>query len=650
MSNQKTLLGPTRQVFILVATAAVFRIVFLVLASPSAFLHTPVVDASFFDIWARTLADGKPFMPGAFFKPPFYAYLLSWLYKLGLGMTPIFILQMAVGVITVVLTLAIGRLVFPNRVAFGGAMATALLPILPFFEVQLLAETWTTFLSMASMLLILLVINRRTQSVGRFLFLSGLLMGCATLGRPNLLLLLAAVLGWLHFGLRRHATAPSLGLGSLIALSAGFFLAISPATLHNIGTGEFAPVSTNLGANLVAGNSDTADGMSPIPVGILWDDLQLRTMQAGHKKPGAASRYLTSEALGWMAENPLQTLKLGGTKIGLLINAQEVRNNINPRWFAEKDGVFLLHRWWPATWLLFPFSLLGLVFWHRKATGLGLLHWFLLAQVISVLPFFMNARFRSPLLPVLALFAAAGFALLWELGKSVSKQTMIRRIAALAIFLAVVNIDWFHLAEPRWLARDYFNQGLIFSRAYGDRQPDPKQAESMFRKSLELNNQDVDANARLGAFIMIGSEPLMQRAAQLEKNNQLKQATSAFQQTEAQLGRAQVFLRKAASLYPRAFRVWTNLGISQMWRGDLNMFRVRQSLAGGDTDLARALSLQSLDYYKSSIEYFNRSLKVNPKQQASRQNISLAWSAIMKIPELDPSIVEIQAMFRKNTQ
>lgn len=650
MSNQKMIMGPLRQVIILVATAVIFRVFFLILASKSAFLHTPVVDASFFDIWAQTLADGKSFMPGTFFKPPFYPYLLSWLYKPGLSMMSIFALQMVVGVITVVLTLAIGRLIFPSRIAFGGAMATAVLPIMPFFEVQLLAETWTTALSMGSILLILLVLTRRTQSVGKFLFLAGLLMGAATLGRPNLLLMIVVLPAWLHFGLRKNSDAPRLGTGSLVILAAGFLLAISPATLNNLRYGEFSPVSANLGANLFAGNSDTADGMSAIPVGILWDDLQLRTRQAGHEKPGAASRYLTSEAFGWMLKNPGRTLALMGKKIVVLVSAQEVRNNINPRWMAQEDGVFLLSRWWPATWLLLPFALLGLIFWRRKNGLQSLLHWFLLAQVISVLPFFVNARFRLPLLPILALFAAAGVALLWELRGPVTRQTIIRRVTALVILLAVVNTDWLHLEDPRWLARDFFNQGLIHSRPYKGRKPDQKIAESMFRKSLELDDGDVDANARLGAYIMIGTEPYLNKGAQLEKSGKIKQATSIYQQAETRLVESQNFLTRARQIYPRAFRVWTNLGISQMWRGDITMHRVRQSLAAEDTQLARTLALQSLNYYKQSIEYFNESLRVNSNQKAPRQNLSQAWAAIMKIPELDPAIVEFQTMFRNRSQ
>ena len=61
---------PRREAILLIAAALSFRVADWLLASKSAFLHTPGVDASFFDIWARMLAAGKVFQAQVFFKPP----------------------------------------------------------------------------------------------------------------------------------------------------------------------------------------------------------------------------------------------------------------------------------------------------------------------------------------------------------------------------------------------------------------------------------------------------------------------------------------------------------------------------------------------------------------------------------------------------
>ncbi len=182
---------PRRDALLVAAVAAGLRVLYWALYSRTPFFHTPVVDASFFDIWARTLAEGRVFQADVFFKPPLYPYLLSWLYGLfGRSLPAVYLLQSLAGVGTCLLTWAIGRRVFGPRLALAGGLVTAALPILPFFELQLLAESWTTLLTLLA---------------------AWLLLGVAALGRPNLLLAAAAVAGWLAWpaaGARRPACRP----------------------------------------------------------------------------------------------------------------------------------------------------------------------------------------------------------------------------------------------------------------------------------------------------------------------------------------------------------------------------------------------------------------------------------------------------------
>ena len=639
---------PVREAVILVAAALLFRVVYWLLASKSAFLHTPVVDASFFDTWARTLAAGNVFQAQVFFKPPLYPYLLSWLYEAGFSMTGVLILQMLVGSVTVLLTFAVGRLVFTPRIAFGGALITALLPILPFFETQLLGETWTTPLTLGALLLVLRVVNGKTKAEGRTQFFAGLLMGLAALGRPNLMLLIVAVAAWQWWWGRsgnRVASPGSIGL-----LLAGFLLAVSPATIHNLKYGEFSMISANLGSNLVAGNSDTADGVSAIPVGVLWDDLQLQSKQAGADDPAQASRYLTERALKWMAANPGRTLTLVGKKALLLVNAQEGRNNINPVWFAKEDGVFLLARWWPATWLMLPVAILGLAYFRRWRPGGNLLLWVVLVQAAAILPFFVNARFRLPLLPLLALFAAAGAAVLIDLWKARDRRALVVPLGFLTALFVVVNIDWFSLADESWLARDWFNQGLIHSRPYADRKPDPARAEQSFRRACELGPGEVDFHERMGAFLLGRAQPLVNAGSAAEEKNDFARAQAAYDRAEPILLEARGFHRQAAKLYRRSYRSWINLGISERWLGDGQAFNTRAAMARNDTTAARESALAALRLYQNSVQDYQNSLQINPGLEDSKRSINQMFRSVMALPGLDPAIVEFQRRASEGVQ
>ena len=556
-------------------------------------------------------------------------------------MTGILILQMLIGAVTVLLTLAVGRLAFTPKIGFAGALVTALLPILPFFETQLLAETWTTALTVGSLVLVLRVVKGRSASTGRTLFFAGLLLGIAALGRPNLMLLVVAIAVWLWWQ-GRSGGLPRPGLGSMGLLLAGFLLAISPATIHNLKYGEFTLISANLGANLVAGNSDEADGVSAIPVGVRWDDLQLQTRLAGAGSPAAASRFLSGRAMAWIASHPAEALQLVGKKILLLVNAHEGRNNINPLWFAREEGVFLLARWWPATWLVLPLAVLGLMRFRHWRPGSSLLAWAILVQAVAVLPFFVNARFRLPLMPLLALFAAAGVASLIGHWQTRDRRSLGFGLAVAIGMFGIVNVDWFGLGAERWLARDWFNQGLIQARPYGDRQPDPRLAEQNFRRAVTLAPAEVDFCERLGASLLGQAQPWINAAAASTDNRDWARAAAALDRAEPLVNEAREQHRRAVEVFPRSFRSWSNLGVSAKWLGDVRSDRMAAALARGDSASGRQSALAALELYKYSVQEYQKGLEINPGLDESKRSINEVFRTVMDLPELDPTIVEFQ--------
>ena len=633
-------LFPGNQMVAIFLIAVLFRWLYWSLAADSAFMHTPVVDGSFFDIWARTLAEGRVFQAQPFFKPPLYAYLLSFLYRMGLDMQGVIALQMIVGAISCVLTLAVARTVFSSRVAFSAAIVMALLPILPFFESQLQAESWTLALTLGSLLPVLLVISGRTRPRAKWLFVAGALLGIAALGRPNLMLqvvVLAAGLWW--WG----RSGGRLGLTGILPLLVGFVLAISPATMHNLKHGEFVLISANLGVNLYTGQSDAADGVSAIPVGVLWDDILLRSQQEGAASPAASSRLLTGETLRWMGKNPGQTLALWLKKAVLVCNGVEGRNNINPMWLARQDGVVVLARWWPATWLMLPFTFVGLIWAGRSSAPAWLLKWVLLSQALAILPFFVNARFRAPLLPLLALFAAAG---LVELVRAVRARRWLP-VAVLLVAAVFVNIDWYGLDQERWLARDHFNQGLIASRAYDGRTPDIAQAAAHFQHALDLEPNDVDFNERYGALALSQAQPLVTQGLKLAESGQAQQAEQAFARADHLLSMAEKLHSKAAEVFPRSYRSWGNLGICQMWLADIQAARARLSLAAGQEKPAAALAVDALAKYTAATTSLQTGLRVNRAQPDSRRHSQLIWNAVLELPDIDPAISRMQQQLRQ---
>lgn len=620
---------PWRQAAVVAAVALLVRILYWLPASRSLFMQTPVVDASFFDQWARALIDGRPFEAQAFFKPPLAGYLLAMLYRLGLDMPGVLVLQLGVGVAAAVVNFAIARLVLSPRVALAGAIAAAALPILPFFEAQMVAEAWTMAFTQVALLLFLQAVIAPARRGTLRLVLSGALLGLAALGRPNVLVVLPVLAIWL-WRQGRGGAAP--GWRAIMPVAIGCLVAIAPATLHNLRYGEFVPVSANFGVNLYTGNSEEADGVSAIPVGVRWDGLQLAARQRGAVKPGAFSDLMARDALKWMAAHPGRELQLLAKKAVLLLNAREGRNNINPRWLAEKEGVFVLSRWWPGTWLLLPLAVAGLIFVPREPR-LDLLRWLVVVQAAAILPFFVAARFRAPLLPLAALFAAAFVAQLprWRRGNG---RRFALAVGVAAALFVVGNIDWYKLGDDRWLAQDEFNLGVINMRPYGGRQPDLAQAAGHLRRATELDPRDVDAHMRYGALLLMQARPDVDRVTSLAGAGRATEAAPLAARAGPLLEQAASHSARVLEIYPRSQLSALNLGLCRLLQGEL----VRAQLGPASTAADEPAALAAVSLYAQAIAAMRTAAAIDPSWNDARQGLQDARRRAQSVPAVTPAV------------
>lgn len=631
---------PWRQAALVLAVALVVRALYWIPASGSLFMQTPVVDASFFDQWARALVEGRVFQAQAFFKPPLAAYVLAALYRLGLDMQGVLVLQLLVGAVTTVVSFAIARLAFGPKVALAGALAGAALPILPFFEAQMVAEAWTTLLAQGALLLFLLGSRPRERRAAAKLAAAGLLLGVAALGRPNLLIVLPVLAAWLAWRARAErkdgggarAAAGAAWWRPLLPLAAGCIVAIAPTTLHNLRYGEFVPISANFGVNLLTGNSDEADGLSAIPVGVRWDGLQLAARQRGAVKPGAFSDLMTRDALAWIAAHPGRALELLGRKVLLLLNAREARNNINPRWLAEHEGVFVLSRWWPGTWLLLPLAVAGLLLVPRSPQA-RLIAWLVVVQAAAILPFFVAARFRAPLLPLAAPFAAAFVAALWTWRREDRRRFATGLGVALAL-LVVANIDWLGLGQARWLAQDRYNLGIIHTRSYDGREPDPVRAADYFRAALVDDPADVDAHERYAALLLMQARPDVDRAGALLKAGRRGEALATGARAAPLLEEAARHHARALDLYPRSHRSAQNLGLCRLWQGEVALLHVGEPPAPADEPAA----LAALEAYAQSVGALRIAARIDPQWNEPRQAQQDVLRRVQAVPGVTPAV------------
>lgn len=502
----------------ILAAAILVRVVFLGELTRSELGTVPSLDARFYRDLAEGLAQGRPLPPGAFTFNPLYPYFLALVIRLfGAGLLAPLVIQSALGVLTIVLVYAGARRLAegprvgkPSAAATAGiAAAAALLYPQPLVhEGMLLATSLEVFLFAAAWYLALALdqalLGERETAIGTrrvppavLAALLGACIGAGALGRPNLFLLLAAALPvWLliRHRRRRRGLAPAL----LVVAGAALFLA-PPIARNARETGRFVPVTAHGGINLYIGNRPGSPGVYEPPAhmrgdmrGLIEDARAAASAARGRPLSDAeVSDYYAALAREEIARDPAGWLRLVGKKLVLFWNRVEVPDVPNAV-FIERSCRVLRALVIPFA-AIAPLAAAGLVALWRSRRNRGAVAVFLGSATVSVLPFFVNTRYRLPALPVMAGLAAfAVAAAARDLSRRRWRQPLALALFALAVFALVTARPAVRVndgAAYAFLGNYYVERGdearaaEAFAEAY---RLDPGQTESMINYARVL--------------------------------------------------------------------------------------------------------------------------------------------------------------------
>ena len=412
-------LGPA---LLLGLLALILRLVYLEQIRDSLFFNIPIVDAkTYVEDGLYLSSQSWAGRPTPFWQPPLYPYALSlffWFFDQNLYLPRL--VQALLGAGICVFTYILGLRVFSFPVAFAAGLAAAFYGPLIYFGGELLPTIPAIFLN----LLLLLHLSRQPSPVRWPYLVSGLLLGICALAVANILLFLPFLLFWLWSTSKRaHIALPRiLQQGVLLLLGCG--LIIAPVALRNyLVGGDLVLISHNAGINFYIGNNPDYDHTVNIRPGQDWLHLIASPeREAGIERPSSKSRFFFARSWAYIADAPLDYLKLLGRKLYLFWHGDEIRRNLDP-YFARRDSTLLQVLLWKfglafPFGLVGPFALLGLAFfWYskeRRTPQGSLLLFFVLAYMLSVILFFVAARYRLPAVPILLLFAAFGLSRLWH--------------------------------------------------------------------------------------------------------------------------------------------------------------------------------------------------------------------------------------------
>jgi len=381
----------------LFALALGLRLAHVLAMRQSPYFDHPIVDAYTYQQAAKAIAAGTGHPDKIFWQPPGYPYFLGLLYWAAGSVNFVLprIAQSILGGLSTVLTAWIGARLFGRIVGLAAGIAVGLYGTLIYFDGELLAVSVTVALQLGAVAVALLALgpNRKAALwVG-----AGFLAGLASITTATSIVLVLAL----------ALTARRLALWCLL----GAVLAIAPVTIRNAALGhEWIPISWNGGVNLYIGNNPHYDDVVAIRPDRQWRDLTAEPERHGIWTKAGASTYFVRKVTAWARQDPAAFLKLQLRKIRLLLGGDEIFRNqaIYP---ARSDSPVLRVLLWKCPGIAFPWgvllpiALIGLAVAWKRAPLLG---WILALDALANVAFFITARYRVPMVPFLAIFAAEG--------------------------------------------------------------------------------------------------------------------------------------------------------------------------------------------------------------------------------------------------
>jgi len=415
--------------FAIFALAFTLRIIHIWQMRSSPFFAVLMGDAHGYDEWAQRIAGGDWIGREVFYQAPLYPYFLAFIYRIaGHSTILVRIMQALIGSCSCVFVAAAARRLFSMPAGVLAGLMLAIYAPAIFFDALLQKSMLDVFFVCLMLWLIVEI-----QSPAQFLVL-GLAVGALSLTRENAIVFVAVILGWavLRFDVKAAAL---LILGTAIVLL--------PVVVRNslIG-GGFYLTTSQFGTNFFIGNHAGADGTYQslrygrgAPEYEQQDATELAEYEL-HRKltPAQVSSFWTRRALAFIVSEPGQWLKLVGRKTALLVNATEMVDTEDQESHAEWSVVLRLLG--PVTHfgLLVPLAFAGLLATWSGRSRLWIQYALLVAYATSVVLFYVFARYRYPLVPMLMLFAAPGaLAIVRWFRRTAFSLTQITAVAAVAI-------------------------------------------------------------------------------------------------------------------------------------------------------------------------------------------------------------------------
>lgn len=488
----ENILKGSRPLWLVFALALLLRVVYILEIDQSPLFAHPAVDSETYTRQAMQLATGNwlGVGQGPFWQPPLYPYFLGVVKVLAPDafFHAARLLQALMGALVCAMVFWIGRNLFSPAVGFVAGVAAALYGPLIFFDGELLPAALSVFLNMAALVVLLWVWRRPT---GWGFLGAGAAFGLGALAVPTVMMF--AVMVPIDL-LRRFPHRQGLVYTVLFLL--GCMLPIAPVAVRNYAIGgDGVGISYNMGINFYIGNNPDYERTVAIRPGWEWDALVTQPAREGITRPSAKSAYFMDKAWSHIAADPGWWMGLMMRKMGAFWHGDELGRNQPIYYWRNYSSVLSATLWKGGLALPFglvaPLALWGLLLSLRRI-GPTLPMMYVMSYCMGVAMFFVAARYRVPVLPVLLVFAAYGAWSLYAWARAGRWGGVGLGLAVLLLFAIPANRDLGSM-DMDGDAAIHYNLGNAYAKG-GERE----KALAAFVRAVEIDPQYWQAWLNLG--------------------------------------------------------------------------------------------------------------------------------------------------------
>jgi len=466
-------------------------------------------DSSQYFTWAKNIISGKE-STEVYHQGPLYPFFLALVFSLSSpSILNALVVQAMLGALTCLLIFLLSMRIF-KHVWMGIASAFMMAIYAPaiFYNGMLLMATLLIFINLLFLLVLLKAIESRSNLLWA---LAGLLLGLSALARATILLfipfLVAFLAGKTVYEYRQGRKKAKEGILSffthqclfpLAFFGIGAILMILPVTVRNYLKGrDCVLIAANAGITFYEGNNPWATGQYMDPPGLdLAEDFNGGRIagfyEKRHLRPSEISSFWFRESLRFIRENPLSYLKLFFRKCAYFWNRYEIPNAENIYFARQYSKVLRL----PLLSFLVvgTLGLLGLIMaLYKRIPNAFVLLLFLLSHMAATVLFFITARYRLPIAPILIVFTAYSlFELITEFRDGRYMSTFLW-IAIGGLFFVFIAFPWKGLNPRHDYASSYGNIGVLFHLT-----GNPQKAIRYFEMAIEYDPTYVKSYNNIG--------------------------------------------------------------------------------------------------------------------------------------------------------